>query len=123
MECVNVSWSGLKERNKVGTASAYCPEQRRARLIVDGISVKTDKTVKESRGRATEKRKRRRSASEGITKKVKVDDAERRLAKPRQHMANTEPVKGRPTMYQQVISTIGKLNHQILPAQVTSLSF
>ena len=35
----------------------------------------------------------------------------------------TEPVKGRPTMYQQVISIIGKLNHRILPAQVTSLSF
>ena len=34
----------------------------------------------------------------------------------------TEPVKGRPTMYQQVISIIGKLNHRILPAQVTSLS-
>jgi len=28
----------------------------------------------------------------------------------------TEPVKGRPTMYQQVISIIGKLNHRILPA-------
>jgi len=35
----------------------------------------------------------------------------------------TKPVKGRPTMYQQVISIIGKLNHRILPAQVTSLSF
>jgi len=42
----------IKERNKVSTASAYCLEQRCARLIVDGISVKTDKTVKESRGRA-----------------------------------------------------------------------
>ena len=42
----------IKERNKVSTASAYCLEQRRARLIVDGISVKTDKTVKERRGRA-----------------------------------------------------------------------
>jgi len=35
----------------------------------------------------------------------------------------TEPVKGRPTLYQQVISIIDKLNHQILPAQMTSLSF
>jgi len=34
----------------------------------------------------------------------------------------TEPVKGRPTMYQQVISIIGKLNRRILPAQVTSLT-
>jgi len=32
-----------------------------ARLIVDGISVKTDKTVKESRGRATEKEIRGRA--------------------------------------------------------------
>jgi len=30
----------IKERNKVNTASAYYLEQRRARLIVDGISVK-----------------------------------------------------------------------------------
>ena len=42
----------IKERNKVSTASSYCLEQWRARLIVDGISVKTDNTVKESRGRA-----------------------------------------------------------------------
>ena len=33
------------------------------------------------------------------------------------------PARLRPTMYQQVISIIGKLNHRILPAQVTSLSF
>jgi len=72
------------------------------------------------------KRKQRQSASEGIIKKVKGDDAERRLAK---HGNNgnvwqtTEPVKGTPTMYQQVISIISKLNHRILPAQVTSLSF
>ena len=50
----------IKERNKVSTASAYCLEQRRVRLTVDGISVKTDKTVKESRGRATEKESRGR---------------------------------------------------------------
>ena len=41
----------IEERNKVSTASAYCLEQQRAQLIVDRISVKTDKTVKESRGR------------------------------------------------------------------------
>jgi len=35
----------------------------------------------------------------------------------------TELVKGRHTMYQQVTSIIGKLNHRILPAQVTSLCF
>jgi len=34
----------IKERNKVSTASAYYLEPRRARLIVDGISEKTDKT-------------------------------------------------------------------------------
>ena len=51
----------IKERNKVSTASAYYLEQRHARLIVDGISVKTDKTVKESRGRATEKESRGRA--------------------------------------------------------------
>jgi len=51
----------IKERNKVSTASAYYLEQRRARLIVDGISVKTDKTVKESGGRATEKESRDRA--------------------------------------------------------------
>ena len=50
-----------KERNKVSIASAYYLEQRRARLIVDGISVKTDKTVKEGRGRATEKESRGRA--------------------------------------------------------------
>ena len=51
----------IKERNKVSTASAYCLEQRRARLIVDGISVKTDKTVKESRGREREWRNHKES--------------------------------------------------------------
>jgi len=34
------------------------------------------------------KRKQRQSVSEGIIKKVKGDDAERRLAKQRQRMAN-----------------------------------
>ena len=38
----------IKERNKVRTASAYCLEQRRMRLIVDRISVKTYKTVKKA---------------------------------------------------------------------------
>jgi len=67
----------IKERNKVSTASAYCLEQRRAQLIVDGIKNRQDC-----------KRKQRQSASEGIIKKVKGDDAERRLAKQRQRMAN-----------------------------------
>jgi len=47
--------SVIKECNKVSTASAYYLEQRREQLIVDRISVKTmktDKTVKESRRRA-----------------------------------------------------------------------
>ena len=76
----------IKERNKVSTASAYYLEQRCARLIVDGISVKTDKIVKERQ--SDRKRKQRQSASEGIIKKVKGDDAERRLAKQRQRVAN-----------------------------------
>ena len=51
----------IKERNKVSIASAYYLEQRRAWPIVDGITVKTDKTVKESRGRAIEKESRGRA--------------------------------------------------------------
>ena len=51
----------IKERNKVSTASVYYLKQRRAWLIVDGISVKTDKTVNESRGRAIEKESRGRA--------------------------------------------------------------
>ena len=51
----------IKERNKGSTASAYYLEQWRTRLIVDRISVKTDKTVKESRGRVTEKESRGRA--------------------------------------------------------------
>jgi len=58
---VRTSATLYKERNKVSTASVYCLEQRRARLIVDGISIKTDKTVNESRGRATEKESRGRA--------------------------------------------------------------
>ena len=77
----------MKERNKVSTASTYCLEQWCAQLIVYGISIKTDKTVKESRGRATEK-KTEEERDEGIIKKVKGDDAKRRLAKQRQCMAN-----------------------------------
>jgi len=49
----------IKERNEVSNASMYCREHQRARhgrfqrwLIVEGISVKVDKTGKESRGRA-----------------------------------------------------------------------
>ena len=38
--------------------------------------------------RQDRKRKQRQSASEGIIKKVKGDDAERRLAKQQQRMAN-----------------------------------
>ena len=45
----------IKERNKVSTASARIISSNGARGCVDRISVKTDKTVKESRGRATEK--------------------------------------------------------------------
>jgi len=46
---------------------------------VEGISVKAEKTGKG---------KQRQSTSEGIIKKVKGDDAERRLAKQRLRMAS-----------------------------------
>ena len=75
------------------------------------------------KSRQDRKRKQRKSTSEGITKEVKGDDAERRLAKQRQRMANHRAHETGKQRYQQVISIIGSLNHQILPAQVTSLSF
>jgi len=56
----------IKECNKVSTASAYYLDQRCAWLIVDRISVKTDKTEKESRGRATEKESRGRATEKEI---------------------------------------------------------
>ena len=67
----------------------------------------------------------RQSASEGIIKKVKGDDAERRLAKQRRRMANHRARETGKQRYQQVISIIGSLNRRIFPvqAQVTSLSF
>ena len=46
----------IKERNKVSIASAYYLEQRRAWLIVDGINVKTDKTVKKAEAERPEKK-------------------------------------------------------------------
>ena len=54
-ECNKVSTT-IKECNKVSTASAYYLEQRRARLIVDGISVKTDKTVKKAEAERPKKK-------------------------------------------------------------------
>ena len=56
---------------------------------------------------------------EEIIKKVKGDDAERRLAKQWQRMANHRACETRIQKCQQVISIIGLLNHRILPAQVT----
>ena len=75
------------------------------------------------KGRQDRKRKQRQSASEGIIKKVKGDDAERRLAKQQQRMAYHRAYETGKQRYQQVISITGSLNHRILPAQVTSLSF
>ena len=65
------------------------------------------------------KRKQGQSASEGIIKKVKGDDAERRLAKQRECMANHRARETGKQRCQQVISIIGSLNNRILPAQVT----
>ena len=74
------------------------------------------------KSRQDRKRKQRQSASEGIIKKVKGNDAERRLAKQRQRMANHRARETGKQRHQQVISIIGSLNHRIFPAQVTSLS-
>ena len=111
----------IKERNKVSNISTYCREHWHVQhgwfpkwLIVEGISVKADKTRKESRGRVRVKESYRKSKE----MMPSVD-----LPNNGNVWQTTEPVKGRPTMYQQVISIIGKLNHRILPAQVTSLSF
>ena len=46
-----------KERNKVSTASAYYLEQRRARLIVDGIKNRQD--CKRKQRQSDRKRKQR----------------------------------------------------------------
>ena len=90
----------IKERNKVS-------KHRRTRhgwfqrwLVVERISVKAGKTGK---------RMQRQSANEGIIKKVKADDAERRLTKQRQRMANHRTSETGKQRYQQVISIIGSL--------------
>jgi len=74
-------WTSICMYNMCNS-SAYCIGAQHGWLqrwlIVKGISVKVDKIGKESR----------ESASEGILKKVKGDDAECRLAKQRQRMAN-----------------------------------
>jgi len=61
------------------------------------------------KSRQNRKRKQRQSASEGIIKKVKRDDAERRLAKQRQRMANHRVHETGKQRYQQVISIFGSL--------------
>ena len=55
------------------------------------------------------KRKQRQSASERIIKKVKGDDAERRLTEQRQRMANHRTRETGKQRYQQVISITGSL--------------
>jgi len=69
---------------------------------VEGIGVKADKTRKESRGRAI------------------VKESSSNLPNNGNIWQTTEPVR---LENKQVISIIGLLNHQNLPAQVTSLSF
>ena len=90
----------IKERNKVSTVSAYyiyisrataraadCgQDQRKNRQDRKRKQRQSDRKRKQRQ--SDRKRKQRQSASEGILKKVKGDDAERRLAKQRQHMAN-----------------------------------
>ena len=61
------------------------------------------------KSRQNRKRKQRQRASEGIIKKVKGDDAEHRLAKQRQRMANHRAHETGKQRYQQVISIIGSL--------------
>ena len=61
------------------------------------------------KSRQDRKRKQRQSVSEGIIKKVKGDDAKRRLAKQRQRMANHRARETGKQRYQQVISIIGSL--------------
>jgi len=63
---------------------------------------------RKSRKKKTE-RKQRQSTSEGIIKRVKGDDAKRRLAKQRQRMANHRIRETAKQKYQQVISIIGSL--------------
>ena len=75
-----------KERNKVSNASAYCrePQARAAWLIPKMVDCGGD----QRKSRQDRKRKQRQSVSEGIIKKVKGDDAKRRLANQQQCMAN-----------------------------------
>ena len=114
----------VKECNKVSTASAYCHEHRRSwhgwfqRWLIPKMA---DWGGDQRKSRQDWKRKQWQSASEGIIKEVKGYDAERRLDKQRQRMANHRAHETGKQRYQQVISVIGLLNHQILLAQVTSL--
>jgi len=68
----------IKEHNKVSTASVYCGQDQH----------KNRQDRKRKQRQSDRKRKQRQSVSEGIIKKVEGDDAERRLAKQRQRMAN-----------------------------------
>ena len=67
-------------------------------LIVDGAD--------QRKSRQDRKRKQRQCTSEGIIKEVKGDDAEHRLAKQRQHMANHRAHETGKQRYQRVISII-----------------
>ena len=77
----------IKERNKVSNASAYCRKHQRVWhgwfqnwLIVEGISVKADKTRKESRGRAQVKESQRKSKE--MMPSVDLPNYIKRMGKP-----------------------------------------
>jgi len=76
----------IKECNKVNTASVYCREHQCTRAWL--VPKMADYGGNQRKSRQDWKRKQRQSASEEIIKKVKGDDAKRRLTKQRQHMAN-----------------------------------
>ena len=83
---LRLSLKKIKKKEIDCNASAYCREHWCARhgwfqrwLICGGDQRKS---------RQDQKRKQRQSVSEGIIKRVKGDDAEPRLAKQRQRMAN-----------------------------------
>ena len=76
---VRTSTTLYKECNKVSTH--LC-------IVLSNGAHAADCGRDQRKSRQDRKRKQRQSASEGIIKKVKGDDAERRLAKQWQHMAN-----------------------------------
>ena len=84
----------IKERNKVSTARIRLSRATAHAADCGRDQCKNRQDCKRKQRRSDRKRKQRQSASEGIIKKVKGDDAERRLAKQRQRMANHRAREG-----------------------------